>query len=214
MPENKKRPAWVVPVIVILLVVIIILSPMGLVAMMYGFVACEFQETINSKPYPGEPTVTYAEFPCTLVYKLNGEEITLTDTIICEYDGIKFDDSGLAYRRQWTEDFKSGDNSFVLAENDDGTYFEFRYWNVAPYLMGETDYPEYKFRVGSGVYLIGTDGWSNRLDDYSMYHDYGIRIVSFEYGPPIENTFAPETYNNHSCAPSNTTMTADCIPAN
>jgi len=211
MTEKKKRPVWVIPLLVILL---IIFSPMGLVAMIYGYVACEFQETINSKPYPGEPTVIHAEFPCTLVYKLNGEEITLTDTIICEYDGIDFEDGGLAYRRQWTEDFRSGDSVFVLAENDDGTRFEFQYWNVAPYLMGETDYPEYKLRVGSGVYLIETNGYRSKIDDYSLYHDYGIRIVSFEYGPPIENRFAPATYNNHSCAPSNTTLTAaECIPA-
>lgn len=212
MTERKKRPFWVIPLLVILL---IIFSPMGIYAIIYGSLACGFQNYIDSQPYPGKPTITHAEFPSTLVYELNGEEITLTDTIICEYDGIKYDDSSMSYRRQWTEDFRSGDNSFTLAEYDDGSRIVFHYRNVAKHLMGETDYSEYYLRLDSGVFRVSSSGrWGGAIDEEKLYNDHGIRIISFEYGPPIENTFAPETYNNHSCAPSNTTLTAECAPAN
>ena len=168
-----------------------------------------------SQPYPGKPTITHAEFPCTLVYELNGEEITLTDTIICEYDGIEYDDSSMTYRRQWTEDFRSGDGRFTLAEYDNGSCIVFHYQNVCEYLMGDTDYSGYAQELDSGVFRIAASGHgSGFIEEDILYNDYGIRIVSFEYGPPIENTFQPATRPNHSCVPSDTILTAEYIPAN
>ena len=37
---------------------------------------------------PPAPQITYAEFPVRLEYEVNGQKKVATDTLICEYDGV------------------------------------------------------------------------------------------------------------------------------
>ena len=39
---------------------------------------------------PSKPKVKTGEFPFELVYEYKGEQVTITDTIVCEYAGYSF----------------------------------------------------------------------------------------------------------------------------
>ena len=49
---------------------------------------------------PSKPEIKYAEFPFELVYEYDGEQYTIEESIICDYEGIKFTLDGGNYR-EW-----------------------------------------------------------------------------------------------------------------
>ncbi|MGG0825238.1 hypothetical protein ABE099_20510 [Paenibacillus turicensis] len=49
---------------------------------------------------PSVPEITYAEFPVRLEYEVNGQKKVATDTVICEYDGIGYNE-GQGKHRKW-----------------------------------------------------------------------------------------------------------------
>ncbi len=50
--------------------------------------------------------IRYGEFPFKLVYELNGNEVTIEDTVICEFGGMRFGSNG--WWRKWEGHLASG----------------------------------------------------------------------------------------------------------
>ena len=44
---------------------------------------------------PSKPKVEHGEFSFRLVYEYKGEQVTITDTIVCDYDGYSFSLEGI-----------------------------------------------------------------------------------------------------------------------
>ena len=63
---------------------------------------------------PGKPKVKEAEFPFELVYEYNGEQYTVNEKIICEFEGIDFSLEG-GFSREW--------NCYITNNTEWGQYY-------------------------------------------------------------------------------------------
>ena len=140
---------------------------------------------------PPEPEIRYGEFPFTVVYEKNGKIITYKDTIICEYAGIMWNHSAMKKGRKWNRYYASG-HDMVLLERDDGSCLKYLVGSNATYLMGDKESSYYEYLENAFCIIsIGESGqevysWPSREE---VYEQYGIKIISYDIAPPIENSF-------------------------
>ena len=57
---------------------------------------------------PAKPKVKHGEFPFELIYQYKGEQYTIKDTIVCDYDGYSWSLDG-GNSRDWTCEFSKDD---------------------------------------------------------------------------------------------------------
>ena len=89
---------------------------------------------------PSKPKIERGEFPFQLVYEYKGEQVTITDTIICEYDGYSFSLEG-GNSRDWTCEFKNNEDYgqyYVDIENEPDLYIVIP--DAPEYYMGDKEY--------------------------------------------------------------------------
>lgn len=142
-------------------------------------------------PDPPKPQITSAEFPFELVYKLDGEIITINDVYVCEYDGIGMDE-GQGKHLEWKGYIKSSNQeNLVLFEGDNKQII----CNIgAPeYYMGDPEYYETYAtdNIVPSLSLIDDYGdiTSNRVLSDDESQRYNIELISWTLSKPIENTF-------------------------
>ncbi len=166
---------------------------------------------------PMLPKTEYGEFPCRLVYEINGEQKVIEDTIVCEFDGYGQRSEAGQYRK-WKTHMKNqkeelsskqtgnADNNFVAItlldlRNDDicdelgrkvlELYF---YGGSGHYYMNDTlgfhDREAQDFSdVGYSYNAVdGTIGHSAFKAD-EAYERFKIKLISWEAAPPIQNEF-------------------------
>ena len=155
---------------------------------------------------PDPPEITYGEFPFRLTYELNGEIIVIEDTIICEYNGIP---NWTYPKREWKSHLKSANERIILlnfrplgeaTENGDNMLELYFDYGNAEYYMGDINsaYAGESARepkIGRVNYILenssGNIVYHFFLAD-TVYERYGIKILSWEVSPPIENRFEPK----------------------
>ena len=160
-------------------------------------------------PSPSKPQITYGEFPFMLVYEERGEKRVIQDTVICEFVGFGVDTASLKYRK-WERRFASGNSDAILWSQDssDGGRKKL-YYDIPPawFYMGDLPgdffdahtegfsdiFDYYYVNNYSRVMLEEWHADGSRdgsfIDDEILNSEFGIRIVSWESAPPIENTF-------------------------
>jgi hypothetical protein len=88
---------------------------------------------------PSKPEVKHGEFPFELVYEYKGEQITIKDTIVCDYEGNSWSLDG-GSSRDWTCEFGKDDEYgqyYIDKENVPGLYIEVP--EAADYYMGDKE---------------------------------------------------------------------------
>ena len=138
------------------------------------------------------PKVTYGEFPFKLVYKLNGEEYTVEDTVICEYIKTEYD-WNKGKRRIWKRYLASNpkeEDILITKGFNRAVYF---FIGDAEYYMGDSDLYYGEFPFVPHVYIskyISVFSATGSLSQEEILKHYGIEIVSWEFSDPIENSFS------------------------
>lgn len=136
-----------------------------------------------------KPTVTEAEFPFSITYELDGETVTIEDVYVARYS----DNSGYADTKSRVYVGKIGNMSedqtvYTLKEDENGrielcTHF------YAEYMMG--DAAEYNYfdeePFEPGIYYY--DAEEIEYHDAETLQAQGVKLISFEYPEPIENSF-------------------------
>ena len=162
-------------------------------------------------PEPAEPVITEESFPFTLVYELNGKKKVIEDTMICKYAGSEWYGTSDEKSRTWEMKLKSGKDAIVLWEgkNERGEQQRIVGGVEPEYYMDDvnSDYickkynKEYFLYPGmteeeychSYIILETTDSDGVMEEDRIMTKKrllkYGIRMISWECAPPIENSF-------------------------
>ena len=133
---------------------------------------------------PAKPNVEHGEFPFELVYEYKGEQITITDTIVCDYDGYSFSLEG-GNSRDWVCSFKDNEEYvyYVDIENEPDLYI------VVP------EAPEYYMEDGiskeyADPYIRYTD------EDTGTYYEekekidiVDIKIIEWRPSEPLKDNF-------------------------
>lgn len=134
---------------------------------------------------PPKPEITYGEFPFRLEYRIEDEVFVVEDVIVCEYDGIDWDE-GRGKHRNWKMTFKNTgeEDLLVLIDGDTKIYCSV---GGADYYMGDKEYGEpfipkfYYVEFCDNITVSG--GAGDLLDKYK------IELLDWYLSKPIENKF-------------------------
>ena len=135
-----------------------------------------------------KPTITEGEFPFSITYELDGETVTINDVYRAHYIGNDGYADTLTRCYVGGIDGLGGENTLYTLKKGDNTRIELWTHFYADYLMGD---PEYEY--------FDDEPFEPRIYYYdeneTEYHDeetlaaQGVKLISFEYPTPIENSF-------------------------
>ena len=156
-------------------------------------------------PNPPTPAIKSAEFNFTLTYEIGGEVRTLSDTLVCEFDGFNIDE-GRGKTRRWKKYYKNMQNNKLFDDSAGNPkhykpkYDKILLQNIEPYkivlatasaeyFLGE---PEYK-RIPEMPYIQVFDtntGYYKDSEQSELFLDeHGFKVIGWYCDSPIENTF-------------------------
>lgn len=133
-----------------------------------------------------KPTVTEGEFPFSITYELNGETVTVEDVLSVRYD-----------RNDGYTDTKSRIYIGVIDGIGEENVFHYELENgsfilntklYADYLMGDTEY-DYFDDEEFAPQMLYYDAEGTEYTDEETLAAHGMKLVSYEYPTPIENSF-------------------------
>ncbi len=173
------------------LVIIIISVLVAIPLVIFAFVSIPWLLIYGGiwlSPDPPKPQVTSGEFPFELVYSLDGETITINDIIVCEYDGIGMNE-GVGKYIKWKSYLKSN-NKENLVLFEDGNKKIICGIGSPDYYMGNTENSDIDTVIPNLVIYedYGEITSSHALSQEEM-EEYKIKLLSWEFSKPINNTF-------------------------
>ena len=143
------------------------------------------------------PKVKEAKFDFSVTYEMNGEMDTIRGALVCQYAGTSWTIDGGTFTRDWVghvEGVEAGSGYKVqLSTTEDGGKIFLALGLSPAYFMGETYMLDF-YTPEPGLFIE----YSNEADDMATVTSdeemiaevYGIRIISYEYDEPIENSFS------------------------
>jgi hypothetical protein len=154
---------------------------------------------------PLPPTIKHGEFPFHLKYEMNGKTYDVNDTVVCDFDRIAVVSESIVKKRMWEEHLKSGTSRItILSENNVrsvvkpnriDTKIEIYYnYGSATFFMGDpsgslSEKPQIKYietySERPNVTVIDATPFTAE----QLQKNFGIKIISLNYSPPIKNTF-------------------------
>ncbi len=186
MTKTKKLK----PLVIIILVVIIVLSPIIVIFALNMFAWSSIFIGGWLSPNPPEPEITYAEFPFEIVYEIDGKTVTVNDAYVCEFDGFGWNE-GVGKHREWKGYIKSsGAKELVLLEDGD---LKFAVSVGFPeYYMSDQSVTQIK-ELTPSIYYIKPNEYggvsSGIIDIEPLLEQYKLKLTSFKFSEPIENSF-------------------------
>ncbi len=171
----KKTTMVILALVLVFVIGVLILASPWIIIFMGGWLS----------PNPPKPEITYGEFPFRLEYRIEDEVIVVEDVIVCEYDGIDWDE-GNGKHRNWKKTFKNTgeEDLLVLIDGDTKIYCSV---GGADYYMGDKEYGEpfipkfYYVEFYDNITVSGSAG--DLLDKYK------IELLDWHLSKPIENKF-------------------------
>jgi hypothetical protein len=135
-----------------------------------------------------KPTVTEGEFPFSITYELDGERVTIEDVYKVHY--VRNDGYADTKSRVYVGELKSsGENGTLYTlKKDENTRVELWTHFYADYLMGDTEYDYFDDETFEPrIYYY--DAQETEYQDEETLAAQGVKLISFEYPIPIEQTF-------------------------
>ena len=142
-----------------------------------------------------KPEIKEGEFDFALTYEVDGETKKIEGTYVCEFDGITRAIDGVG--RRWNGYIKDHEDftNYEIKKTDDGV-IKIDLNICSEFFMSD---PQYQMIVSSEQtkpepYIYITLGDPTIEDPakevtYAIYEGDDIKIISFEYDAPIENTY-------------------------
>ena len=133
-----------------------------------------------------KPTVTESEFPFSITYELDGEIVTINDVYKARYKENK----KYKYRTYIGEIGNLGeDNTIYTLKTDETGRIELWTHFYPDYLMGDAWY-DYFDEEAFEPRIYYYDAEENEFYDRETLSEQGVKLISFEYPEPIENSMA------------------------
>ena len=134
-----------------------------------------------------KPSITEAEFPFSVTYEVDGEKVTIQDVYKVRYIG----NDGYADTKSRIyegETVATGEDTTVYTiKKDDNTRVELWTQFYPDYLMGDSEY-DYFDDEAFEPKLYYYDSEEIECYDEETLAKQGVKLISFEYPTPIENS--------------------------
>ena len=135
-----------------------------------------------------KPTVTEGEFPFSITYELDGENVTINDVYKARYVG----NGGYADTKSRIYVGEIGNmgegNTYYTLKKDANSRIELNTQFYADYLMGDSEYSYFDYEAfAPQIYYYDAD--EVEYSDEETLAAHGVKLISFEYPTPIENAF-------------------------
>ena len=137
------------------------------------------------------PEVKEGRFNFSVTCEINGEGKTYSGVYVCKYDGAykTLVGEGIDWEG-YVED--SEDRGVIpIQTNEDGVIYIDLYF-VPEYFMGDPDAICYDIPAPA-LYMVyhydNPDEVSYETDEEIIATNYGVKLISYKYADPIENTF-------------------------
>jgi hypothetical protein len=141
----------------------------------------------------GVPTIKEGRFDISVTYEVEGEQRTYTGVYICKYDGVLT--TFLGSSLEWKGHIENQEETWdmPIQTNADGVVY-LNFGLFPEYFMDDPNADYYAVPAPSlyMVYNDSTDDIIHIEGDEEVILQYGVRIISFEYADPIENSFEQE----------------------
>ena len=170
-------------IIIILVLIIIGFIVISLLPFLYFIGVVLYSMFID---IPSKPKVKHGEFPFELVYEYKGEQTTIKDIIICDYDGYSWSLDG-GNSRDWTCEFSKDDEYgqyYIDKVNVPDLYINVP--EAADYYMGDREYSKEE-AVPLIMYVDESTGTFYQEKDKIDVVD--IKIIEWKPSEPIQNNF-------------------------
>ena len=135
------------------------------------------------------PNIKEGRFDFSVTYEVAGEQKTYTGVYVCEYDGVLT--TFLGSSLEWKGHLENEEEEDVAIQtNEDGTiYINFGFF--PEYFMGDPNAVYYEAPSPNlfMVYNDSTEVMSHITSEEEEILQYGVKLISYEYAAPIENTF-------------------------
>ena len=181
--ENKKKGKKNIIKKIIIIIVIIIVGFIIISALPFlCFVAIVLYSMFID--VPAKPKVKHGEFPFELVYEYKGEQVTIKDTIICDYEGNSWSLDG-GNSRDWDCEFGKDEEYgqyYVDKENLPDLYIDIPY--AADYYMGDKDYSE---EDAHPLIIYGDESTGTNYQEKDKIDVVDIKIIEWKPSKPLKN---------------------------
>ena len=130
---------------------------------------------------PSKPKVKHGEFPFELVYEYKGEQYTIKDTIVCDYEGISWSLDG-GNTRDWNCEFSKDDEYgqyYIDVENEPTLFIDVPY--AGDYYMGDKNYSAEDARP----LIMYQDETTNYMEPDKV-DVVDIKIIEWKPSKPLE----------------------------
>ena len=131
-----------------------------------------------------KPTVTESEFPFSITYELDGETVTINDVYKVRYEENKKYKSRIYIGEIGN---LSEDNTIYTLKTEKNGRIELWTHFYPDYLMGDAWY-DYFDEEAFEPRIYYYDAEENEFYDRETLSEQGVKLISFEYPEPIENS--------------------------
>jgi hypothetical protein len=132
------------------------------------------------------PEVKEGRFDFSVTYEIDGEVKTYSGVYVCEYDGALTTFLGSSIK--WKGYVENDETDVAIQTKEDGVvYINFGFF--PEYFMGDTCYDQ---TPAPSLFMIYNDSEPDSLNitgEEDVIAGYGVKLISYEYAAPIENSF-------------------------
>lgn len=135
-----------------------------------------------------KPIITEGEFPFSITYELDGKTVTIEDVYKVRY--VRNDGYADTLSRVYEGALKSSgeDQTLYVLKSDENTRVELMTHFYPDYLMGDSEY-EYFDEESFEPRIYYYDANETEHSDEETLAAQGVKLISFKYPTPIENSF-------------------------
>lgn len=133
---------------------------------------------------PAKPKIKHGEFPFELVYEYKGEQITITDTIVCDYEGYSWSLDG-GNSRDWTCEFANDDeygHYYIDKENEPNLFIVVP--DAADYYMGDKDFDK---ELAEPYIRYDDENTGTYYEEKDKIDVVDIKIIEWNTSEPLKN---------------------------
>ena len=143
------------------------------------------------------PNIKEGRFNFSVTYEQWGEAKTVSGVFVCEYAGRSFTLEGGNFTRDWEGHFEGIEHAgevystaVLIYKTEDGGEIYLDFGLTAAHMMGEPFLADTVIEPSFFLVYPNEDNTSSQFgDENDIEAIYGIKIISYEYDAPIENTF-------------------------